>query len=151
MVIQDFLVRAKISGYATGGEIGERSLPDGGKEFSFELNEYRYRDTYYGFNPFSGQELVWRKDYLIWSMNYYGAVTSDKILAQDIYSFLKKALVKIESDRPFRGPNIFSIGEFTYQDKSFGSINAFTGKETISLEGDIVYYLNYHGGLLKDG
>lgn len=90
MVLQDFLVRAKISSYATGGESGERRLPDGGKEFSFDSNGYRYRDTYYGLNPFSGEELVWRKDQLMWSMNYYGGVISDKISAIDVYKFLKR-------------------------------------------------------------
>jgi hypothetical protein len=150
MILREFLVKAKIFGYATGGESGERRLPDGGKEFEFESEGFRYRDIYYGFNPFAGQELVWHKEQIIWTMNYYGAMTSDKIAPQDIYKFLKKAMVKIELDRPFRGPNSFSHGKFSYQDKSFGDINGFKGRETISIAGNEVYYLVYHGGLIND-
>lgn len=46
-------------------------------------------------------------------------------------------MMKIESDRPFIGPSRFLFGEFTYQDKSYGDINIFTGRKIISLARNI--------------
>ena len=60
--LSKFLVRAKISTYASSGEGGENLLPDGNKEFEFKEKEFRYRDRYFGFNPFVGQEVVFQKD-----------------------------------------------------------------------------------------
>ena len=62
--LSDFLVKAKINTYASG------------KEFDFEEKEFRYRDRYFGFNPFIGEEVVWQKKEIIWGMNYYGRIVS---------------------------------------------------------------------------
>lgn len=55
MELQDFLVKAKINTYASSGEGGEKKLEDGGRELIFENGEYKYRDRYFGFNPFIGE------------------------------------------------------------------------------------------------
>jgi len=67
----DFIMKAKISGYASGGEGQERKFDDGSLGFEFMANGYKYLDRYYGFNPFSGTEHVYDDNgSLIWTMNY---------------------------------------------------------------------------------
>ena len=88
MELSKFLVKAKIATYASEGEGGEKDLEDGSKELTYEEEEFRYRDRYFGFNPFSGEEVVWKNNEFIWVMNYYGKVVSDKIPAKQIYEFL---------------------------------------------------------------
>ena len=131
MSIATFLVKAKIAGYATAGEGGERDVEDSGKSLSFESGEYRYRDLYYGFNPFAGEEVVWQKNEPIWTMNYYGAVTSSAIEPIEVFRFLKLPLQQVSEDRPFRGPSEFSDKDFSYFDESIGDLFSFRGKEKI--------------------
>ena len=40
--LSKFLVRAKISTYASSGEGGENLLPDGNKEFEFKEKEFKF-------------------------------------------------------------------------------------------------------------
>ena len=60
MELSKFLVKAKIATYASEGEANERVLEDGAKELTFEDGKLKYRDRYYGFNPFVGEEIVWK-------------------------------------------------------------------------------------------
>ena len=77
--LSKFLVKAKINTYASSGEGGEKILFDESKEFEFEEKEFKYRDRYFGFDPFIGQEIVWQNGKIIWGMNYYGKVVSEVI------------------------------------------------------------------------
>jgi len=65
MELSKFLVKAKISTYASEGEANEIVLEDGAKELTFEDGEFKYRDRYYGFNPFVGEEIVWKNGKII--------------------------------------------------------------------------------------
>lgn len=95
MKLVKFIIQAKINTYATVGEIGENILNDGAKELNFKKDEFKYRDRYFGSNPFIGEEIVWRDDKPIWGMNYYGSVIYDTVPAKDVYQFLKKAMQQI--------------------------------------------------------
>ena len=141
-----FLLKAKLRTYATGGEGNERNLEDGTREMSYREGDFFYRDHYFGFNPFIGEEVVWEKDKAIWAMNYYGIVTDESISAGDVYHFLQKAMQQITTERPFRGPNEYREGEFLYQDKSDGNVDQFSGEEKIFFQDRQVYFLKYHGG-----
>lgn len=145
----NFLIDAKTHTYATKGEYNEIKLQDGTKELNFQKNNFKYRDRYFGFNPFSGEEIVWFWDRPLWSMNYYGVVTNKKF-SKEIYDFLKQALRKVEQKYPFRGPKKFVMSNFEYNNKSIGSVKYFNGKETIRFKGKLVYTLYYHGGLISE-
>jgi hypothetical protein len=149
MDLIDFLIEAKKRTYASDGEGGERRLDDGSKELTFELGEFRYRDRYFGFDPFSGEEVVWENGESIWVMNYYGGLISDQLSGKQVYGFLKKAMMKIDRDRYFRGPEHFRDGDLEYTDKSYGNIEDFLGVEEISFKGEVIYRLNYHGGIVR--
>jgi len=51
-----FLVKAKINTYASARE--GAILRDGSKELVFSEGKWLYRDRYFGFNPFIGEETV---------------------------------------------------------------------------------------------
>jgi hypothetical protein len=153
MNLEQFLVRAKISTYATGGEALEKSMQDGSKAFFFEdkdSRDFTYRDRYFGFNPFAGEEVVWKGTKPIWIMNYYGAALENRkdIDPREIYKFLRIALGKVDEERPFRGPKSYEEEDLSYVNKSTGSLDKFLGYETISYKGKEVYRLEYHGGRL---
>lgn len=149
MRLDQFLALAKKSTYAKSGEGGEEKLPDGGRRFTFEQGAFRYQDTYYGFNPFSGQERVWSHGTIIWTMNYWGSTCSINVSAAAIYEFLKKALIQVIAPLPFRGPKQYQDGKWEYQCTSNGDLAEFDGSEIISLETMTVYFLKFHGGLVK--
>jgi len=146
MTLAEFLVKAKVRGYATDGERGEAPLKDGAKQLTYREGAYEYRDRYYGFNPFVGEEVVWEHGKAIWAMNYFGQVTDDCVPAIDVYRFLQQAMRHVVVARPFRGPEVFSEGGLSYRDESDGDLNQFTGVETILLAGREIYRLSYHGG-----
>lgn len=125
--LSKFLVKAKINSYASSGEGGEKVLPDGGKEFEFEEKEFKYRDRYFGFNPFIGEEIVWENEKIIWGMNYYGEVISEIIPAKNIYQILQEALRRIPEDKPSRGPDNFKKDDFEYINKVKGKFKKFEG------------------------
>ena len=147
MKLNEFLVKAKKSGYATKEA---EKLENGSKVLFYQEREYEYKDTYFGFNPFIGEEIVFFQGTFIWGMNFYGKVISDKVSAKDVYKFLKKAMLQIKEDRPFRGPSEFKEDDWKYTDESKGDIDNFSGKEKIYYRNELVYELEYHGGLIKE-
>lgn len=149
-ILIDFIIKAKQNTYASGGEGGEKVLADGCRELVFKEKKYEYRDKYFGFNPFAGQEVVFQNKQAIWAMNYYGYIVAELISAQDIYQFLKKALKKVTVNKPFRGPSDFTEGDFRYINESEGIIENFKGEEKIFYKEGLVYKLYYHGGLIAD-
>ncbi len=149
MELQEFLVKAKIGTYAAVGDVREERLPDGKKELRSEEGEWLYKDTYYGSEPFIGEEIVWKAGQMVWGMNYYGKCISNSVTPKEIYGFLKKAMRNIGADRPFRGPSKFEEEDWLYTDISTGSIQDFSGHEEIYFKGEKVYDLLYHGGHIK--
>jgi len=146
--LSKFLMKAKINTYASSGERGEKILGSGSKEFKFKEKEFEYRDRYFGFNPFIGEEVVFQNKEIVWGMNYYGRVISTVIPAKQTYQFLQEALKRVAEDKPFRGPDNFKKEDFEYINKTKGTVEKFEGEETIFYKKQPVYKLNYHGGLV---
>ena len=148
--LSKFLVKAKINTYASSGEGGEKILPDGSKEFEFKEKEFKYRDRYFGNNPFIGEEIVWQNKKVVWGMNYYGEIVSEIIPTKEIYQFLQEVLKKITEDKPFRGPDNFKQGDFEYFNKAERTLKSSEGEEKIFYKKQLVYKLNYTGGLITE-
>jgi hypothetical protein len=148
--LSKFLVKAKISTYASSGEDGEKILPDRSKEFEFREGGFRYRDRYFGFNPFIGEEIVWQSEKIVWGMNYYGKIVSKIIPPKEIYQFLQEVLRKISKNKPFRGPDRLKKDNLKYFNKVKGTIEEFDGEEKIFYKGKLVYGLVYHGGIILE-
>lgn len=150
MTLIDFIIKAKLSGYASGGEGQELKFGDGSKGFELVSDGYRYLDRYNGFNPFSGSERVFDSDNtLVWIMNYYGKVLPGCTDPKGIYSFLKEAMLLISLQYPFRGPAQLEKQNLRYENIQNGSFGSFQGVESIYQNDEKVYVLFYHGGSLK--
>ena len=146
----EFLPKAKLSGYAAEGEGNKVTLEDGGKKFTFIENGLEYRDIYYGFNPFIGQETVRQHGKVIWIMNCSGNASLKKGKTVHLYSFLRVALRNSRTEMPLRGPSEFRQNYYVYVNKLEGDIDSFYGQEIICADNKEVYRLQYHGGSIKD-
>lgn len=147
MNLIDFILKAKLSGYATSQNQRRIKFDDGSVGFKFEDSQFNYLDRYYGSNPFAGSEHVHNAHgSLIWLMNYYGKVATPNVFPEKIYIFLKEAMALISHDYPFRGPEQYKKNPFLYKNSQIGTISGFNGIETIYQNNDLVYTLHYHGG-----
>lgn len=145
MELIDFLVEAKKNTYA--GNIGGWLLGDGGKRLKFCNDEFEYRDLFYGYNPFFGQETVKTNGKVIWLMNYGGGITDNSADQEQTYRFLKTCLLDVPREEPYRGPSKIIEGDMTYENRVEGNIERFQGTEIIKIDDKIIYNLNYGGGI----
>jgi hypothetical protein len=148
-----FLVEAKRRTYAGLDDDATIAVPllGGSKQLEHRAPPYAYRDIYFGMGFFVGQETVSKDDRVVWSMSYSGGVRPeimDRARLPAIYGFLRQALLKVDGNRPYRGPPLFTAGDMTYRSTVEGTIARFHGVEEISQAGAILYELRYNGGLL---
>jgi Domain of unknown function (DUF5680) len=149
-----FLVEAKRRTYA--GLDDDATVPaqifPGSKQLEYREGDLSYRDIYFGMNYFVGQEVVQAGERVIWSMSYAGGLApgiTDRSEVIAVYAFLRKALLDIRADRPFRGPLLFEAGDLRYVNVPEGEIAAFHGEEQITCAGTRVYNLRYSGGIIR--
>lgn len=150
--LADFLVQAKRRTYASqGGGAFVQPVFHSSKQLEYELEDYLYRDIYFGSRFFAGQEVVEYRNSPVWSMTYSGGVTvpSPTNELTEIYDFLRQALMLVNHQTLFRGPESFQHSRFLYSNKYEGTIERFRGSETIEIGDRIVYELYYCGGAIK--
>jgi len=152
--LSGFLVEAKRSTYAGLDDDATISAPilPGSKQLEYRSHDLSYRDIYFGMSFFVGQETVQAGQQVIWSMSYAGGVSPDVSDREEflaIYAFLRKALLAIRDDHPFRGPAQFEDGSFRYLNVSQGDVAEFHGEEQIYREGMKVHGLHYSGGIIR--
>lgn len=147
MDLKDFLIRAKKNTYAGDGPKSLPSRPHS-KDLNYHEGDYLYIDSYLGGSDFIGEEVVWHQGRILWGMNYYGK----SIDGQDqevLIDFLKQALRNLPESMPLRGPEYFKQGNFEYRCKYIGNMEHFSGEEEILYMGKKVYFLIFHGGIIK--
>ena len=146
-----FLVKAKSNTYAGDGNKISPQRP-GFKELEYIGGNLEYRDSYSGFYLAPGQEIVRFKEKPVWSMAYSGGMVPEyhknKDFAKQTFKFLKKALLRVEESRPFRGPEYFQEGDYEYINSNEGTISDFKGTEKILYKGKEVFKQNYIGSLI---
>lgn len=147
--LQQFIIRAKKATYACGGENQAKIFSDGTKEYTFKKDGFIYIDRYKGHEKFRGKEGVLENGKLVWQMEYQGNVLNGKMPTDDIYIFLRKALRQAPADKPFRGPKEFCDGEYRYINIVNGDIEKFFGHEQIYYREELVYELDYTGGIFN--
>ncbi|WAM35609.1 DUF5680 domain-containing protein [Caldicellulosiruptor acetigenus] len=107
-------------------------------EFKKEINRYIFKDSYRGFNPYAGVEVIIEKDSnkVVWICDYVGYVL-DKcpIGANQVYDFLKEARAKhlVECN-----DDLFK--DFTYEKELLKYKSIFELKATGVLEKTDIYY-----------
>lgn len=139
-----FLVDAKRNTYSTSTNKVPSSRTNS-NDFSYEDAPYKYYDTYLGREKFSGEEAIWLYDNPIWSMNYSGRVLNDNFNN----CFLKEVLSQVSVDFPYRGPTIFTKGDYHYHCKIDGEFIWFQGYEEIFYLNEKIYECYFHGGIIQ--
>lgn len=145
--LNQFLLRAKRATYAAGTGDSAPSRP-ASHDLPYQEGNMFYLDTYLGGFKFIGEEAVWVDGSPVWSMNYYGWMTVDEI-PEGFSPFLKETLLNVPAEAPYRGPATHHKGEFAYACTWDGTPECFYGREAISLRGDVIYELLFHGGEVK--
>ena len=139
-----FRLEANVNTYAAFRNEVDPTRP-ASHDFRYENGRYMYHDTYVGGEEFAGEEAVWRDGVTVYAMNYMGRVLSDDFSG----NFLKEALRAADEKMPYRGPELFQSGEYTYKCKVTGDITWFQGYEEI-YKGDVkVYECVFHGGTIR--
>ena len=147
-----FLVKAKTNAWAADEKEIEPQRP-GFKELEFNDGDWNYRDSYTGYFCAPGQEIVRYQNIPVWAMAYDGGMAEpfmeDRNLAKKTFAFLKRALMSVTEEEPFRGPSNLKDGaEWIYSNRFLGDIERFKGEEKIMHNGSLVFSQNYIGGLI---
>lgn len=145
----EFLVAAKRETYASSDQ-RNRVLSDlnGTVRYEYRKGDFLYVDLYSGTRKFSGMEIVYHNNGIIWSMVYYGGITVPEAEAQQTYAFLKSALVELDREKPFRGPENARFGDYLYTNRCEGDFRRFSGTELILWKEQEIYDLKYQGGMI---
>lgn len=121
------------------------ALPDRVSASGKTDRPYRYYDTYLGGEQFAGTEAVWHQNIPIWSMNYAGRVTGEHFSGD----FLKEVLYHVPEVKPYRGPEIYTQGDYRYHCKVEGAFVWFQGYEDIFYLDEKIYECYFHGGMIR--
>lgn len=141
--IIDFRLEANVNTYAAFMKETDSTRLDS-HDFRYEKGNYVYHDTYVGGEQFAGEEAIWKKGKAVYAMNYMGRVLGENFSG----NFLKEALRNADVQMPYRGPEYYQAGEYTYKCKVSGDFSWFQGHEEIYWTDEIVYECYFHGGLL---
>jgi hypothetical protein len=142
-----FLLDAKRATYASAS--GEAVVPavfPGAHQLEYHVGPLSYRDIYYGGERFIGQETVYHADQPLWSMSYAGWSSDTSVPVGD---FLTEALRHGTAAAPYRGPEQYQHGDYTYANEMHGTVEQFWGYENIVYQGRPVYELRYQGGMVR--
>jgi hypothetical protein len=146
--LRSFLVKAKKATYAAGDDAIPVKEADGSTTLVFEDGGYRYRDNYFGGEPFGGREVVFFHDKPIYMMVYYGSVGKQVNDFKGVYGVLMNALKLVPAENPFRGPEEYTEDKMVYRNSFTGGVERFFGEESISNDGREIYHAEYTGGFI---
>ena len=139
-----FLIKAKQATYAGKGAETTSTRPRS-HDLVYREGDYLYYDTYLGGGKFAGEEALWIEEKPYWSMNYVGRVTGENFSGD----FLKEALYHVPVDKPYRGPEHYENGDYSYECEVEGTFEWFQGYEIICYKGVKIYECRFHGGRIE--
>jgi hypothetical protein len=121
----------------------------GGQVLKLTSGDYTYEDEFYGGEPFSGNETIWKGEKPVFRIVYHGATKGAPKLA-DLYNFLKEALSQNAAETSLhRGPRQYTKGDWLYENASIGTEDLLTVEEKIFFKGEPVYKSVFRGGLIN--
>ena len=147
--LEAFILRAKRFTYVGSGV---RLLPYrlGSHDLQYVDGDWAYHDSYLGESDFIGQEAVYYRNQVVWAENYYGRILKpEKMTSAQAGEMIKKSLSRMYSEGRFLGGYEYTEADLKYVDTSEGDVVFFLGKEWITRQGEVVYELVYHGGLVN--
>jgi hypothetical protein len=148
--LQVFIVHAKATTYVGKGTKTLPYRPEA-YELQYREDDFFYIDSYFGGSDFIGQETVYFQNKPVWAMNYYGRLLRpDLINAEEAGLVIQESLSAMYQEGRFLGGFHYQTKLGDYTDTSQGDFTTFTGTEWIDRNGEKVYELVYHGGLIRD-
>lgn len=144
--LKNFIFQASRATYASGDESIKEKEQDGSTTIRYENGNYKFHDNYFGGEPYGGREVVFADNKPIWMMVYYGTVYATE--TKEIYQFLRESLSNSTLQMPYRGPETFQRGDFTYENKMTGDVEQFSGTEKIYKNVYCAYEASYSGGFV---
>ncbi len=145
--LKKFLIASNAAGYA-GDKVPAKSEEDKSTTITFAQGDWMSHDNFFGGEPYAGRVVVFYKNQPVWIMIYYGWVEESISDFGEVYNFLKKALLNMPPDHPFRGPKEFSNGNYRYSNSWTGEVDRYSGEEIIYKSGVEVFRTKYLGGLI---
>ena len=130
----DFRLEANVNTYAAYMNETDPTRLDS-HDYSYSNGQYTYHDTYVGGEKFAGEETICLNDKIQYAMNYLGRVLNQQFSGD----FLKEALRMADKSMPYRGPEYYQSGEFTYKCSVTGDFCWFQGYEEIYCNNVKVY------------
>lgn len=147
-----FLVVAKKQTYASGDEAKVASSREGSNDYEYTDGSMTYHDTYFGGVKFIGEEVVYSARKASWGMNYRGETLRLDMSEAAMDAVLRPALSMVGEDKdviPVRGPRRFERDGYVYEFEVEGSLESFSGHETVSKDGEVIYQLSCNGGRIE--
>ena len=148
--LAQFLARANKETYANKSAPKVSSSRQASEDYHFENGDWKYHDTYFGARDFIGEEIVYFREKPVWGANYFGFIVDEARETREVYDFLRQALLQESAGSiPVRGPQEFSLGNAKYFFIANGSLESFSGEETILFDGKLAYRCLVHGGVIR--
>lgn len=144
-----FLLKARTKTYA-GGDTDKVEPPinRGSTQLEYEERNFFYRDIYYPKkNSFYGEEVIRYKNIPIWNMSYSGDWST--MTEKEIDKILRGALIANADTTRTNKKVEWLKDNFVYKCDGKGTINEFSGVETITKDSKQVYRLDYKGGIIN--
>lgn len=148
--LQQFIVNAKRATYVGSGQ-KLLSYRLGSQDLQFFDGEWAYHDSYVGESDFMGEELVYYHKKPVWGENYFGYILKPELITSaQAGQVIKASLTAMYAEGRFLGGFECVLDQFKYVDTNDGDFRLFRGKEWIERNGEVVYELVYHGGLIRN-
>ncbi len=149
--LNKFLLDANANGYGGEGKEVPAQRP-GFTDLEYEKGDWLMHDSYCGHYFAPGQEVVYYQGKPVWAMAYAGGMKfqyhGNNDITHKTFIFLKKALLAMDEEKPFRGPETFEEGDFKYVSKVTGDTKDFFGNEKIFQKETLVFEQNFIGGII---
>ena len=147
--LNDFILAAKAATYVGDGQSALSCRPES-HDLAYQAGDYQYLDSYFGGSDFIGEEIVYHQGKPVWGMNYYGILKEPEVItAAEVGRMIKDSLSLMYREGRFLGGWHHAQGNLTYHDASQGDLTCFSGREWIEKDGQTLYELTYHGGMIR--
>lgn len=148
--LAEFIVEANQNTWAAEGAEVEPDIK-GFKTLEYKKGDWELRDSYTGYFKAPGLTTVFYKDFPVWGMAYAGAGMTEGLehLAKKTFQTLRHALMEVDVNLPYRGPEIFDEGTRRYTFELIdGDITDFLWVEHIYDVGVLTFTQTGAGGIV---
>ena len=144
--IRKMLYESQIK-YASG-EVQPMTEPDGAHVIEIVDRIWRYRDLWYGGEPYAGMTTIFMNDQPCFVLQYRGRIMPYVEDKRAVLAALMDALQHPVPDTPWRGPRKFRTSSgLRYRNQWQGGLRDFAGTELItdSYTDETLYKATYNG------